>query len=465
MQVINMVATADILLATAIGTILLAVIAYFWPTYSLAIWVAASVASNSYVFSSQMDIFHLHPSHLLLLGVLLGLCVRGSCRLHRPATGDRPDLAMMAFVGWAVITGCISGNLLRDDAVRVIGILINGFVMPVIILYFAQSLPQTRESIAKVCNIMALLLAYLTFTAFCEHFHIDWLIFPTYILDPTVGLHPDRARGPVTNAAENGGIIAMLILIAWHRISCVANPVIRRISTLVLLAACVPALWFTETRGPWIAFSGGLVVMLWHKRCRVAVLTLGVSIIIVVSLVHLVHGEILPQRTTADTTDTTDFRLTLYRESLAAFVEHPLVGWGLGTFTSKDRPFDSGGRWQILGSGDVQHDTTVAIATENGLIGVALYVAFFVLIVRSLLVLHRSVGSSEHRDFYVLCLSVLAVLLINGFFADFRDWMPHNGIAFLLAGLGLAVPLNRAVPPGVSRVSFSALPKTQVSIG
>lgn len=437
-----MVVGVDMFVATVIGAMLLALIAHRWPAPALALWVTASAVLNKYLFSQDMSIYHIHPSHLLLAGLLLGYLSRGPLQLQSTLTGVFPELLMIALVGWAITTGFMSGNLFRDDVIRTIGELINGFLIPTLLLYLAHSTPQSMRSRWRACNILILLLAYLAFTAFCEHFKADWLVFPKYILDPTLGLHPERARGPVTNAAENGGIIAILIVIALHRISYVSTRVIRYSGTVLLLIAGLPALWFTETRGPWVAFVGGLLVMLWHKRAKRPVLAIGAFIVLSLVAFHFAKENLTAQRT--DTTDTTEFRLTLYRESLAAFEEHPIFGWGLGTFTSKDRPAYGAGQWQILGHGDVQHDTTVAIATENGIVGVILFVALFALLFRRLLQRKRLTHSVERRDFCTVCVAVLAILLINGVFADFRDWMTQNAIVFLIAGLGLAVPLENA---------------------
>jgi O-antigen ligase len=304
-----------------------------------------------------------------------------------------------------------------------------------------------------------LLLAYLVFTAFCEHFKLDQFVFPQYILDPSVGLHPDRARGPVTNAAENGGMIGVLIIVALHRIAFIDKRLPRITAFCVLLFAALPALYFTQTRGPWVAFAGGLLVMLWHQRSRTQILIVGACIVVAFMIFHFTNEKVMGKRTDGDPTETTAFRLTLYRESLEAFQERPIIGWGLGSFTSLNHPLEAASdQWQILGSGAVEHDTTVAIATENGVIGLAFFVAFFISQFRSFKRLRRIALTLEQRDFYTVCAAVLTVLLINGTFADIRDWMCQNSIVFLVTGLGLAIPLR-----STARRTASDMPPVQVT--
>jgi O-antigen ligase len=447
-----MIAGSEVLIAAVIATVLLALLTRFSPALALSIWVTESVVFNKYVFSQGMSISHLHPSHLLLAGLLVGFLSRGIWQLRQSAPGH-PELFMIAFAVWAIATGFISGNLFRGDIEWTVGTMVNGFLIPVLILCLARATPPIKSSRRIVCNVLMLLLAYLIFTAFCEHFKFDRFVFPHYILDPSIGLHPDRARGPITNAAENGGIIGILIIVALHRIAYIKASFTRSMAFCALLIGALPALYFTQTRGPWLAFAGGLLVMLWHQRSRARVLIIGACIVAALTILHFASWKIMDKRSDGDPTETTDFRLTLYRESLDAFQEHPIIGWGLGSFTSINHPLGAGNHWQILGKGDVQHDTIVAIATENGIIGVTLFVAFFISQFRSFKRLRRVAHTLEQRDFYTLGWAVLTVLLINGTFADFRDWMSQNSIVFLITGLGLAIPIGNAVRPPVSDIS------------
>jgi O-antigen ligase len=216
-------------------------------------------------------------------------------------------------------------------------------------------------------------------------------------------------------------------------------PLLRWWATAALLITGLPALWFTQTRGVWVAFAGGLLIMFFHKRRRNVVLALVAIAVISIPLVTLFHLDVVPQRP-----ETTEFRLGLYRESLAAFEQHPITGWGLGTFTSEDHLFGENGNTSTFAEG-VQHDTTVAIATDTGAIGAILYIAFLATLFFSLYRLRRSARSSEKRDFYAMCMAALAIFVINGTLVDDRYLMAQNAVVFFVAGLGLAIPSDQRV--------------------
>jgi O-antigen ligase len=363
---------------------------------------------------------------------------------------------------------------------RNVSVFLTGFFIPVLILYLVRSRRLSLRASRSACALLNILLGYLIFTAFCEHFHINWLVFPQYILDPTIGIHPERARGPVVNAAENGAIIAILMLTALHQILYANIGVVRRAASLGLLLFGIPALWFTETRGPWLGLTAGLFVMLWHKRSKGLVLALGAAGVVALAAVILLSGvsvtnlakvDLLPQRA-ENTADTTDFRLDLYRESLGPFQDHPVIGWGLGTFTDEDYLFDAYGHSLTIGSA-VLHDTALAITLESGVIGAILYISFLVGMFLSLLRLRRATRNFEKRDFYTMCIATLTVFIIDGIFVDSRYFMPQNALVFLIAGLGLSLPptdrlrLEKSVPgpdAAAARLEFPAIDPDSASV-
>jgi O-antigen ligase len=424
-----------------IGATLLALIASRRPTFALALWVTSGVALAQYMLIPGSTTLHVHLIHLLLAGLLIGFGVGWA-----PASAPgRLELLMLAFMAWAIVSGCISGTIFREDGAENIRVLLSGFIIPALILYLARSTRQSPMSLRAACGALTVLLGYLIVTAFAEHFRIRWLVFPQYILDPSIGIHAEKARGPVLNGAENGGIMAILLLVALHRLRYAFTPSVRWLATFALLLTGIPALWFTQERGPWVAFAGGLLIMLFHEPRRGVVSALAAIAAVAIPVVIWLHIEVVPRRQ-----GTIDFRIGLYRESLAAFKEHPITGWGTGTFTNTKHLFDTRHRSTSL-SQNVEHDTIVAMASDTGAIGALLYVSFLLGLFRSLVKLRRSARSPEGRDFTVTCLAVLTTFVINGVFADARFWMPQNALVFFLAGLALAFR------PNVSRKPARAL--------
>lgn len=441
-----MPASPAILAIGVIASLLVFFLAWRRPTIALTVWLIFSTVFSEYILLPDAPTLHVHLSRVLLTALLLGLAagwVPRSTPLRTPVT---PAVLIVILTVWTIITALWTGTIFRADGTRNLSVFVTGFLIPGMVLYFARYFPLTLRVSRSVCFLLTLLLGYSIFTAFCEHFHIDALLFPRYINDPALGIHTERARGPIVNSAEYGGIIAILLLVGLHTALYQLRGAMRWVSCWAMLSFGGLALFYTETRGPWLAFIGGLGVMLFHKRCRTLVLALGgtAGILFAAYLVassasvgNLAKKDPLPQRSD-NTSDTADFRMNLYRESVRPFYEHPFIGWGLGTFTDEDYLFDAyGGSLTITTA--VLHDTVVAITLESGIVGGILYVSFLITLTMTLIRLRKSSSSFETRDFYVLGLASLAAFVINGLFVDVRYFMQQNTLVFFIAGLGLGL--------------------------
>ena len=79
------------------------------------------------------------------------------------------------------------------------------------------------------------------------------MIFPRFILDPSLGIYTDRARGPFLQAVANGVTLNMLGLIA---LAAIARGRLRGALAAIFLAALPLAILATKTRSVWISFAG-----------------------------------------------------------------------------------------------------------------------------------------------------------------------------------------------------------------
>jgi len=431
--------------------VLMAVLVFFlaWrrPTVALAAWLIFFTVFSEYILLPQAATLHVHLSRALLTALCLGLCAGWVPRTTRLDTPVLPAVLIVILTVWTIFSAFVTGTIFRVDGTRNLSVFLTGFFVPGMVLYFARYFPPTLKQARTVWLLLTGLLVYLIFTAFMEHFHISALVFPQYILDPSIGIHQERARGPVVNAAEDGGMLAILLLVGLHTVLYRFEGVMRWILSALLLVAGALALFFTQTRGTWLAFIGGFAIMLLHKQCRSLVLGLGGvgALVLVVYLVAsaasvggLVTKNPLPQRSD-NTEDTEDFRKNLYEESVRPFQEHPFIGWGLGTFTDEDYLFDAyGGSLTITTA--VLHDTVVAITLESGIPGGALYVAFLISSVVILFRLRKRSTNVEVGDFCVVGVASIAAFVINGQFVDIRYFAQQNALVFFLVGLGLGLP-------------------------
>jgi len=100
-----------------------------------------------------------------------------------------------------------------------------------------------------------LALAYLVFIAIAFLADARSLIFPRFILDESLGFHPDRARGPFLQAVANGVSLNILGILA------VALPQKRKAVVWLLWLVLPLAVLATMTRAVWISFAVSTLVL------------------------------------------------------------------------------------------------------------------------------------------------------------------------------------------------------------
>jgi hypothetical protein len=204
---------------------------------------------------------------LVFIVVIRALLLHQSLRVFSAVTWPMLGLALLA----------IYGALTQPYDAQTWSLVAAKFIVPytlfhLSILVFADSRAGRHFEIFAIVA-----LAYLSFTAIAFLLDAKMLIFPRYILDESLGIHADRARGPFLQAVANGVTLNMLGLIALDlfRRGC-----IRGVWALALLVALPVAILATMTRAVWLSFAVSVMLLLFRSsswRVRRACLCLVVA--------------------------------------------------------------------------------------------------------------------------------------------------------------------------------------------
>jgi O-antigen ligase len=127
----------------------------------------------------------------------------------------------------------------------------------------------------------------------------------------------------------------------------------------------------------------------------------------------------------------TSGRAKLITGGLELFVRRPLGGYGSGSYETEYRRHEGGTAANAVSA---SHTIPVTVAAEQGVVGLALYVA---LIVTALLTLFRGAGRSPPRIAIAACFA--ALVLHTWVYADFLE----DPLTWTLLGLGVAFATMR----------------------
>ena len=148
------------------------------------------------------------------------------------------------------------------------------WVVPFALYHLAGSVFDDAASLRRFETFALVVLGYLCLIAILFLFGAKDFIFPRYILDESLGIHADRARGPFLQAVANGVTLNILGLIALDSFR---RGRLKGLPALLLLIALPLAILATQTRAVWLSFAGCIPALLFvssSKRVRRACLCL-----------------------------------------------------------------------------------------------------------------------------------------------------------------------------------------------
>ena len=315
------------------------------------------------------------------------------------------------------------------------------WAVPLLLFHIAGAVFKTPRDLRKLELFCVLILLYLSVISIFSLFGVESLIFPRYILDPGIGIHADRARGPFLQAVANGVSLNILGLVALNAFCRGGLPR----SLAAIFAAAVPlALLATKTRAVWIsaAFTvAALIVFSGNRRVRRAAMAVCVLVCIGALTFFVQSAESLDFAERLKDQSPVDFRSEIYSAGWQMFTEKPLFGWGdeeaiqaeVAQRVSTFRP-----------DYFVFHNTFLEIAVQRGLVGIGLYawliVCLFRLAARPASGLAQNVFDADFRRLWPV---VLGVYLINAS-AVVMNYQFVNGLLFTFAGI-LAAQKDAAV--------------------
>lgn len=272
--------------------------------------------------------------------------------------------------------------------------------------------------------------AYLGLTALFETVGLDALVFPKFILDPSVGTHFGRARGPFAEAVANGmglyacGVAAAVALASWRG-------GLARTGAGCVLLLCLLGTVFTLQRSVWLAAVVGTVVVIAATRelRRFALPLAGVAVCLVLGALVFIPGFADSAEARKNDERTIWDRENANRAALNIVDEQPLVGIGWGEFTERGlNYFQLSPDYPLTHT--VVHNLFLGFAAELGLIGLTLWVAGFLLGVG---------GAIRARPPPELAAWRSALIAITAFFLVMVNFVPPvvfpNLIIWLWAGV------------------------------
>ena len=416
------------------------VVAAFWPLHAL-------IAAPAILFLTTLTVMLFRPPDMqfywldrIAFLLLLFIVLLRAMVLRRRVTIANPTMWPMAAL---MLLGAASLLAQPYDA-QGWSVFAAKWVVPFALYHLAGSVFDDDNPVAlrRFETFSLLTLGYLCLIAIFFLFGLKELIFPRFILDESLGIHAERARGPFLQAVANGVTLNMLGLLALDSFR---RRRLKGLPALLLLIALPLAILATQTRAVWLSFAGCIPAMIFFsssKRVRRACLCLmlagGVGLLVALSF----NDTNISFFTRLEERSPVEFRVVMYQTGLEMFLEKPLTGWGLNDLQPElaKRVYD------FHQSAFFFHNTYLEIAVQHGMVGLTLYLWMIVNLFRLGKKQRPHAASTEgtflDEQFRSLWPVLVAVYLFNGSFVV-MNYQFVNGLLFTLAGV-LAAQNRRA---------------------
>ena len=370
---------SDTPLLAAMALVALAGVGYLaaWssPTTLLSLGIATSVFSGN----SKLIGFPIGPDRLLVAAAVGALVVGlPGVEHHRRITFRPVHFLLAATAAYAAASALAAGTLTSTDGV--FALLDRLGIVPFLAFGLAPILFGTRRQRDVLLTVLVACGAYLGLMSLFQALGLDALIWPRYIIDPTVGIHVERARGPFAEAVANGlglfgcAVASAVAAATWthrHRARLLAGGV----AVLCLLGTV-----FTLTRAVWLAsVVATAVAMLFTHRTRRLLVPLAVAGVITVVGALLFVPSFADQfdERRGDDRSVWD-RYNSNRAGLRAVDSEPLFGLGWQTWRAKGQDhFQLSPDYPLTGATIEIHNVPLSLAAELGLVGLGLWLCSF----------------------------------------------------------------------------------------
>jgi len=393
----------------------------------------------------------LRPDRLLWFCFLVTVTldfVRG--RLTRPPF-RLLEAVMACFSAWVIVSLLFALGPGGVETSTRINEALNLAVYPFALFLVAQQLKYDSVNAKSFVSFLAWVGLYLSVTAIAERFRIEFLIWPRYIVDASVGIHFGRARGPFVDAVLMGlnqtvCLVAVFVSLQWE------NGLIRRVVLMLSVPLLLLGIYLTGTRGPWVALAVSLAstIAIRTKLRRSALVCVALIAFAFVfagaSKFSLTSGTLFSRRQ-----NTVDDRVVNYRVAFLMGMDNLAHGVGFSEMGEHFMHYyDLAGR-PSFGGWDGNHNEYLGLFAETGLPALLLFVAVLVLTIFRCVNAIRHAQDESARLLGVLALCAVLGLTVIGMFNQIRSAAYHICIAYFLAGMAATVTRVKKSNPQTQR--------------
>jgi len=400
------------------------------------IWIVASLLAVGFGVTGSVD-------RLAFAALASGWFIGIATGLQPLRRFGMPEALMVLFLLVHIVSAVAPHALPDTPSLPASVLIVNAAFLPLAAYVIAsQSLVDVR-SIRLFLWFLVALGFYYALTTIFQRFGLQQLVFPRQILDPGLGVNPERSRGPLLNSAADG--VLMVAALAAALFLGQQRGIRFRLFALLTAILLPIGIFTTQTRAIYLAAAivvlGGALFARGYRRWYLLLLTAAVTVVGINFRTFLSADRTQGGVTSASEIES---RLNDWATAIWAFRQEPAFGWGVGRFPEVNTVHHQaweGIDWQ-LGWGFLSHNTHLAFAAEFGAVGLILWFGILASIVAVTIRAYRRLPPHGviSRGFVLAFWLSYTGWVLNAAVIDMRLFVAINAVIFVWAGIiaGLA---------------------------
>jgi O-antigen ligase len=406
---------------------------------AVLVWIVAIAGFRNILIIDLPGMPDATPDRILLIWIVFAALLRSFTEPAKPMPPYWPDVLMSTHALY-LLASCLIANPLAFN------LWTRSYLMPVAAYFFGKYLLSDIGWFQRTLRLLIVLNLYMGVTAVAEHMNWAALVWPKSILEVERGW-AGRSMGIFRQPAVLGIFIGMILPFQFY-LHLTDRRFWLRWLHLAGILVCLVGLFYTYTRGGWLATGVGLVVLavtgnrVYLKR----LLVYGIVAAVVggTGLLSLKQDTFLKQR--MENENTIEGRINIGFTAFRMWQSKPILGVGFKRFNDLAMNFRETIEVPIYGlikmnidKESSPHDIYIAVLAEEGLVGAGIQLWIYILIFKAVVVFLRRLRqrTADYQEACVLppVLALMAVYLVGGTTFDYRFFETLNSLFYLFAGV------------------------------
>jgi hypothetical protein len=329
------------------------------------------------------------------------------------------------------------------------------YLTPYSAYFLAKNIVQDAHRTRLLLRLLLILSIYYNITSVAEKFDIDFLLWPRYMVTEHE-VFKGRSSGPFRQAPLFGTVLGLLLPIHLYFMAEARNKILRY-ALFLSLGLGFAGLYFTYTRGSWLAGFAALATVLvlnWRRYLKMV----GPFLVLVPVLAFLVLGAsqdtVLKER--VENQNTLDARVGTLATAIRVWQDNPVFGVGFFQYQHVREDYIRALEVPVLGTirftnfrHNSIHDIYLGPLAEEGLFGFGLQMAIFIILIRTFLRKYRNRADDHFGNLMMPVLAgICAGYLAGGIAIDYRFFSVTGTLFYMSAGIiyGYSCPVDPNPP-------------------